>query len=682
MGTLTTGTLVLTNGSQLNYQLATPSGGSSDALVVNGDLVLDGVLNVEALQGFAAGTYRLISYSGALTNNALGINRLPSGLQGHIDTATSGQVNLVVTSGRPPVNRAPTGAVSIIGTAREGVNVSATNTLADADGLGAFSFQWFLGDAAVAGATSATFALDDLDVGKLLRVTISYVDGQGFAEQVSSAAVGPVAPAGTDLPFQKRLFFVNPADNVNQQTFIRLINPNDADVAVQIQGFDDNGTPAPGGDVVLVMSAQESLQINAADLELGNAEKGMDGALGNGVGKWQLKVNSAAPIEAMSLIRTPDGFLTSVTETAPVEAPGEHVLYFANPGSNPNQQSFIRVVNRGATSGEVVVSAVDDAGVPALGGDIRFTLAANSALNFNAEDYTNGNPAKGLQGAFGTGTGKWRLTVTSALNLEVMSLIRTPDGFLTDLSNIAPRAAANDDSDRLLLGVNPGNNAIQQSLIRLVNGGGLTEHVILGGTDDTGVLAPASVGVDVPPFGAVQLLGSDLEQGNPAKGLTGAFGSGQGRWQISVTPQARVEAQSLLRVPGGFLTNLSASAPRDSQFEARLWIFNPGSNDQQRSILRLINRSDTAGMALIEAIDDAGQPAPGGSASLNLAPRAAVELSALELEIGSAEKGLIGALGDGNGKWRLHVSADVDIEVQGLLETPTGFLTNLSSTVH
>lgn len=682
MGTLTTGTLALTNGSLLNFQLATPGSGTSDTLVVNGDLVLDGVLNVEALQGFAAGTYRLISYSGALTNNTLGINRLPSGFQGHIDTATSGQVNLVITSGRPPANRAPTGAVTITGTPREGGTVSATSTLADADGLGTLNYQWFLDDTAVAGATGVTLALDDLAVGKWVRVVVSYTDGEGFAEQVSSAAVGPVAPAGTDLPFQKRMFFVNPADNVNQQTFIRLINPNDADVAVQIQGFDDSGTPAPGGELVLMLAAQESLQINAADLELGNVGKGMEGALGDGVGKWQLKVNSAAPIEAMSLIRTPDGFLTSVTETAPVEAPGEHVLYFANPGSNPNQQSFIRVVNRGAASGEVVVSAVDDAGVPAVGGDIRFTLAANAALNFNAEDYTNGNPAKGLQGALGTGTGKWTLTLTSALNVEVMSLIRTPDGFLTDLSNIAPRIASDDDSDRLLLSVNPGNNAIQQSLIRLVNGGGLTEHVILSGTDDAGVMAQASVGVDVPPFGAVQLLGSDLEQGNTAKGLTGAFGSGQGRWQIGVTPQARVEAQSLLRVPGGFLTNLSASAPRDSRFEARLWIFNPGSNDQQRSILRLINRSDTAGVALIEAIDDVGQPAPGGSATLNLAPRAAVELSALELEIGSAAKGLIGALGDGSGKWRLHVSADVDIEVQGLLETPTGFLTNLSGTVH
>jgi T5SS/PEP-CTERM-associated repeat protein/autotransporter-associated beta strand protein len=681
VGTLTTGALSLANGSRLNFELGAP-GAASDLLVVNGGLVLDGVLNVQAMAGFAPGTYRLINYSGSLTDNQLSVGSLPAGFVAAIDTTTPGQVNLAVTSGRPAGNQAPSGEVTITGTPREGLTVHAVDTLADADGLGAFSYQWFVGDAMASGANSATLTLDDLKVGKMLRVVVSYTDGQGFSEQISSAAVGPVAPAGTDLPFQKRLFFVNPADNPNQQTFIRLVNPNDADVAVQIQGYDDNGTPAPGGEVVLMLSAQQSLQLNAADLELGNAGKGLDGALGNGVGKWQLKVNSSAPIEAMSLIRTPDGFLTSVTETVPTEAAGVHVLYFANPGSNPNQQSFIRVVNRSGASGEVNVSAVDDAGIPAPGGDIRFTLAANAALNFNAEDYTNGNPAKSLQGAFGTGTGKWQLTVSSALNLEVMSLIRTPDGFLTDLSNIAPRAASGDDSDRLLLSVVSGNNADQQGLIRLVNRGGLAENVTLSAIDDTGIRAPTSAVVEVAPFAAVQLLASDLEQGNPAKGLTGAFGSGEGRWQINATPQARVEAQSLLRVPGGFLTNLSASAPRESQFEARLWIFNPGSNDQQRSILRLINRSDTSGVALIEAVDDLGQPAPGGSISVDLAPRTAVELDALELEVGNPAKGLIGALGDGNGKWRLRISADVTIEVQGLLETPTGFLTNLSSTVH
>ncbi len=55
-------------------------------------------------------------------------------------------------------------------------------------------------------------------------------------------------------------------------------------------------------------------------------------------------------------------------------------------------------------------------------------------------------------------------------------------------------------------------------------------------------------------------------------------------------------------------------------------------------------------------------------------------VTAQDLENGNTDIGLVGSLGDGAGKWRLQVSADVSISVQGLLDTPTGFPTNLSQT--
>ena len=42
-------------------------------------------------------------------------------------------------------------------------------------------------------------------------------------------------------------------------------------------------------------------------------------------------------------------------------------------------------------------------------------------------------------------------------------------------------------------------------------------------------------------------------------------------------------------------------------------------------------------------------------------------------------KGLAGGIGDGKGKWRLTVSSDEPVTVQSLLETPAGFITNLST---
>lgn len=136
-----------------------------------------------------------------------------------------------------------------------------------------------------------------------------------------------------------------------------------------------------------------------------------------------------------------------------------------------------------------------------------------------------------------------------------------------------------------------------------------------------------------------------------------------------------------MRVPGGFLTNISGTVSQTSPLQANVWIVNPGSNTDQRSVLRIVNRSDSDGAMLIEAIDDAGVDAPGGSLALALAPHAAIELTAQDLEQGNAVKGLVGALGDGIGKWRILLSADVPIQAQSLLTTPSGFLTDLSRVV-
>ncbi len=57
-----------------------------------------------------------------------------------------------------------------------------------------------------------------------------------------------------------------------------------------------------------------------------------------------------------------------------------------------------------------------------------------------------------------------------------------------------------------------------------------------------------------------------------------------------------------------------------------------------------------------------------------------MSITAVDLENGNAQLGLVGALGNGTGKWRLRVTSDVDLKVQGLMNTPSGFLTNLSRT--
>jgi VCBS repeat-containing protein len=98
------------------------------------------------------------------------------------------------------VNDAPTGAVTITGEPREGQLLTAINTLADEDGLGTLTYQWMADGVAIQGATGSTFALTPDQVGKAITVVISYTDGYGSPEAVSSPASSVVVHgnAGND----------------------------------------------------------------------------------------------------------------------------------------------------------------------------------------------------------------------------------------------------------------------------------------------------------------------------------------------------------------------------------------------------------------------------------------------------------------------------------------------------
>jgi VCBS repeat-containing protein len=91
------------------------------------------------------------------------------------------------------VNDAPTGSVTISGTATQGQTLTASNTLADADGLGTIGYQWLRDGGTIAGATNTTYVLTQADVGRTISVRASYTDGFGTAESLNSSAAAPVA---------------------------------------------------------------------------------------------------------------------------------------------------------------------------------------------------------------------------------------------------------------------------------------------------------------------------------------------------------------------------------------------------------------------------------------------------------------------------------------------------------
>ena len=95
-GTITVGALSLDNDSILEFEL----GIISDLVIVNGDLLLDGIVNIFDSGGLVAGqSYTLFTYGGTLTDNGLQIGSVPAGFTAGDFTFTStepGQIGVAV----------------------------------------------------------------------------------------------------------------------------------------------------------------------------------------------------------------------------------------------------------------------------------------------------------------------------------------------------------------------------------------------------------------------------------------------------------------------------------------------------------------------------------------------------------------------------------------------------------
>lgn len=96
-------------------------------------------------------------------------------------------------------NAPPSGSVAITGTLTQGQTITAdVSALTDVNGLGALSYAWSSSStangvySAISGATSSTLTLTEAHVAKFIRVIVSYTDGRGSAESVSSTTVSSI----------------------------------------------------------------------------------------------------------------------------------------------------------------------------------------------------------------------------------------------------------------------------------------------------------------------------------------------------------------------------------------------------------------------------------------------------------------------------------------------------------
>jgi len=138
-----------------------------------------------ALTGANAATYGLTQ---ADVGKRIGLTVSYTDLKGYLESFTVTSAQTVAN-----VNDLVKGSITITGAATEGTTLSATASITDVDGLGALRYQWLANGKAIAGATTSTLQLAQSHVGLAISVNVSYTDGGGFAESLTSIATARVA---------------------------------------------------------------------------------------------------------------------------------------------------------------------------------------------------------------------------------------------------------------------------------------------------------------------------------------------------------------------------------------------------------------------------------------------------------------------------------------------------------
>ena len=282
------------------------------------------------------------------------------------------------------------------------------------------------------------FRREDDDSGTGSNFEILVLDAQAGTWYIEvSGAVTDTTGAYTlhveaQAPTEHLLPLVSAASNLQQQGFVRITNHSNRSGSVEIHAIDDSGRRF--GPVSLSLGAGVSTGFNSRDLERGNPSKGLSGGVGEGSGDWRLELHTYLDIEARAYVRG-DGFLSSVHDVVEEGAfgPMTYRVPFFNPASNRSFMSSLRLINLASEPAGVVIAGIDEQGNPAPEESMALALPAGAARTLSARQIEQGD--SDLLGSLGDGEGKWQLHVLANQPLQVMSLMRSPSGYLGNLSH-------------------------------------------------------------------------------------------------------------------------------------------------------------------------------------------------------------------------------------------------------
>ena len=181
---LTMGGLDLAAAATVSVSLGAPS---SDAVfTVNGDVTLDGTLKVTQTADFGVGVYRVMNYTGTLTDNGMQVSSLTGGLLGGVQTSIANQVNLLVEGVDTPI------------LFWNGANTTATQTVLGGTGTwtAGVPTNWINASGTIPQSWNGAFAVFQGTPG---TVTVDNTDGQVSATGLQFVESGYVVSGGALL---------------------------------------------------------------------------------------------------------------------------------------------------------------------------------------------------------------------------------------------------------------------------------------------------------------------------------------------------------------------------------------------------------------------------------------------------------------------------------------------------
>ena len=391
------------------------------------------------------------------------------------------------------------------------------------------------------------------------------------------SSMHPLLDTHASTPLRERSVAFLPAASREPapRGILRLANRDSRPTIVSITAFDDTGRRF--GPIAVPVEAGHTAELSSSDIEQGNPVKGLPRGIGTGQGDWRLVLQSSAEIDVLAYTEGTEGLRTPLRSIAPAPDGFRHVPLF------PAADGLLRLSNPGAEAVEARIRARDDAGRLS---EVRATLPPGMSRWLAASSLESG---QGVSGALGDGTGDWRLAIHAPAAIQALALSSSAG----ELGNLHPtrrrssgpapplegRHSAFPSADRRSpascapdgaqgkaeclpsrgpsVGLPGAEDAQTAWLPAATPGEALLRIANRSPSPGTATLHRAG-GMPLEPLAlrleanaAVTLTASDLEFGNPAKGLAQGFGAASGNRRVTVRSQLELDVLSYVRSPSG-----------------------------------------------------------------------------------------------------------------------------------